>query len=172
MNRKFEGKFKKDGLDFMKGRDAILRYASFHVGQRFALIPLEPESEVQRGFYEGGVIPLWIYLDGYDFRDPVKQKQYHQHANEEFNPEVLTINGKNVKKGASSKGKLNGENGIINKVIDMLEEQYGIDRIECLDPAKYKDWRDRIKINGEYDEYIDYLVAMGKLKRVELSTTR
>ena len=169
--KKFEGKFKSNGFDFGENRDAVLKHAGFNVGKRFILMDLEPESKDQRGFYEGAVIPLWIYLDGYDFRDSVKQKQYHDYANEEFNPEILTISGKNVKKGASSKGKLSGENGVINKVIDFLEEQYGIDRVECLDPAKYKDWRDRIKMNGEYDWYIEYLVSIQKLKKVEVINT-
>lgn len=165
MAKKFQGLYKKDGFDFGDNRDIILKHCSFNVGKRFILMDLEPESKDQRGFFEGAVIPLWVYLDGYNHRDTVKVRQYHEHAKTEFNPEYLMICGKRVKEGASTKGKLKGENGVINKVIDFLEEQYGIDRVEVLDPKKYKHWKDAIYPYGGPDNYIDYLVETKKIKR-------
>lgn len=165
MTTRFQGKFKRDGFDFGDTRERILHYAKYHTGERFILTPIIPESREQRGFFEGAVIPMWVYLDGYDHRDSVKQLQYHEYAKEEFNPEMIIISGRQVKKGASTKGKLNGENGVINKVIDFLEEQYGIDRIEVLDPKKYKHWKDAIFPYEGADNYIDYLVETKKLTK-------
>ena len=163
----FQGRYKKDGFDFDKNRDRILRHAEFNIGKRFILSDFIPESKKQRGFFEGAIIPLWVYLDGYDHKDSIKLKQYHDYAKQEFNPEFMLINGKSVKMGASTKGKLNGDDGIIEKTIDNLESNYGISRIEVLDPKKYKHWKDKVFPYGGPDDYIDYLVETVKLKVVE-----
>jgi len=163
MATKFLGLYKVNGLNFEDNRDAFLKHCKFNIGKRFIIQDLEPESSDQRGFYHGAVIPLWVWLDGYNHRDSVKNLQYHEYAKEEFNPEILIIGGKQRKVGASTKNKLKGENGIINKVIDFLEEQYGIDRNEVLNPAQYKHWKDAIYPYEGADNYIDYLVSIKKL---------
>jgi hypothetical protein len=160
---KFQGKWKEGGMDFGDNRDKILHHAKFHKGERFIVEDLIPESRKQRRFYEGAVLPMWAFLDGNDHKDSNTVEQYHKYSNEEFNPEFKLIDGKSRNVGASSKGKLSGENGIINKVIDHLEEHYGINREEVLLPAQYKNWKDTIYPYGGPDNYIDYLVSIGKL---------
>lgn len=130
----FKGEYKKEGFNFGDNRDRVLKHCTHNVGKRFILSDLLPESRKQRRFFEGAVIPLWIYLDGHDYKDSNIQKQYHDHAKLEFNPEFLLISGKPTKVGASTKGKLGGDSGVIDKVIDFLEEQYGVDRTKCLNP--------------------------------------
>lgn len=162
---KFYGKYTKDGFDFGEIKPKVIHHAKHNIGKRFILEDLEPESKKQRGFFEGAVIPMWVYLDGNDHRSSIRQKQYHELAKEEFNPEIIIYLGKQKKVAGSTKGKLNGENGMINKVIDFLEEQYAIKREEVLLPSKYKHWKDTIYPYKCADNYVDYLVETKQLKR-------
>ncbi len=157
----FQGKYKLEGFDFGNNRERVLKHCSYNVGRRFILSDFLPESRHQRKFFHGAVIALWVYLDGHDYKDSKFLNQYFEHAKLEFNPEMILINKKPTKVGGSTKGKLN--DGIIEKTIDYLEENYAIKREEVLDPAKYKDWRDRISMNRDEEDYIDYLKALGKL---------
>lgn len=161
------GRYTETGIDFGENREKVKHHAKHNIGKRVLLTDLEPESKDARGFFEGAVIPLWVYLDGYDHTDSVKQKQYHEIVKDEFCPEVLIVNGKQKIKGGSTKGKLSGQNGITNKVIDMLEEQYGIDRSVVLMPDKYKLWKDTIFPYEGADNYIDYLVQTNQLARAK-----
>lgn len=164
MSKRFTGLYTADGMDFGDGRARILHHAKHNIGKRFVLEDLEADSKNARGFFEGAVIPLWVYLDGHDHQDSVKQKQYHDEAKKEFCPEVLIIAGKQTIQGGSTKGKLNGEHGVTNKVIDFLEEQYGIDRTQVLMPKEYKKWRDSIRPFEGPEDYISYLRLIKKLK--------
>lgn len=159
----FQGKYKLEGFDFGDNRDRILKHCTHNVGKRFILADLLPESRKQRKFFEGAVITLWIYLDGNDYKNTDLQRQYHEYAKLEFNPEVVIISGQQRKVGGSSKGKLGGNDGVVNKVIDFLEEQYGIDRTKCLSPKDYKHFKDKIFMNGNYDTYIDYMIDLKKV---------
>lgn len=160
----FQGRYKTDGFDFGQGRERILQHCKFNAGRRFILADFIPESRKQRKFFHGAVIALWVYLDGHDYKDTKFLNQYFEYAKLEFNPEIIMINKKPTKVGGSTKGKLN--DGIIEKTIDYLEENYGINRIDVLDPKKYDDWRDRISIERDEDSYIDYLLAIKKLPQV------
>ncbi len=131
-------------------------------GVRYEVKRLMPESRHQRSFYEGAVICLWMWLDGKDHHDSRLHKKYHELANEEFNGEVEFIADKPVRVGKSSSGKLHE---IVDKVIDFLEEQYGIKRQDCLDPEDYKKFIDEIFMDGKYEDYIEYLCDKGVLKR-------
>jgi len=126
-----------------------------------------PESRKIRGFYEGGVIALWVFLDGNDWRNSRISQHYHQEANKEFNGEMIMRGGKPEKIGLTSKGLLAGENGMIEKVTLYIIEQYGIDeqhlRNEILNPEKYKHWRDTLYPYGGPETYIEYLLSIGKL---------
>jgi hypothetical protein len=121
-----------------------------------------PESRRQRGFYHGAVLTLWLYLNGMDYRDNSLKRWLHECAKNEFNGEIVKLDGKLVKRGKSTKGLLN--KGFIEKVIEHLEEQYGIDRTKVLNPEHYKYFRDVIYPSGEYETYIDYLLALKLLK--------
>lgn len=165
----FQGKYKIDGFDFGKRRDSVLNHCKHNVGQRFILSDLEIESTLQRKFFEGAVIPMWVYLDGKDFRDSGICKEYHEVAKLEFNPKTVIVNGKPRIIGGSTKGKLQREE-IVERVIDMLEEQYGIDRVLVLNPMEYKHWRDKLRSFKDVPfHYIDYLRSLSRLPE-KLST--
>jgi len=121
---------------------------------------LSAESKAQRGFYEGGVIPLNVYLDGNDYKNWQMIKHYREQLKKEFNGDMIIRNGKEELIGLSTKGKLNEQ---IETVINYLEENYGIEREKVLDPEHYKNWRDTIFSVGEHEHYIDYLISIGRL---------
>jgi hypothetical protein len=130
-------------------------------GRKIAIQDRVPESRKQRAFYEGAVIPMWAFLNGYDFKDGDVLGFLREEAKREFNGEIVIRDGKKVKRGKSTVGLL-GENdqqssGFLERVIGYLEENYGIDRNKVLNPEHYKDFKDRIYMEGKYDTYIDYL---------------
>lgn len=166
----FQGQYKKDGFDFGKTRDRVLNHCAHNVGQRFVLSDLLPESRQQRKFFEGAVIPMWVYLDGKDYKDSSICRDYHEIAKLEFNPKVVITHGKARTIGGSTKGKLQ-KNEICDKVIDMLEKEYGIDRTVVLVPADYKHWRDTLRSFKDVPfEYIDYLISLKKLSTVAVAS--
>ncbi len=127
-----------------------------HIGRKYRITLEDYESKEQRGFFEGAVIPLWVYLDGNDYKSSKIIKQYREEAKREFNPEILTIAGKVKKVPGSTKNKL----GIIEKVIDFMEEQYGIKREVVLNTELYKKYRDEIRpfdTEYKYETFIDYM---------------
>lgn len=137
--------------DFLKKNDGI----------RLKIEPQLPESKHQQGFYHGGVLALWAYLNGMDWRDSEVLDWLHHHAKQEFNGEAVVLDGKATRMGKSTKGKLNE---FVNTVIDYLEEQYGIDRFKVLDPKDFKYYRDKIRDQVNAPEtYIDYLLFTKKL---------
>lgn len=159
----FQGQFKKDGFDFGKARERVLLHCKHNAGKRFILSDLLPESQHQRKFFEGAVIRMWVYLDGKDWKDNAICKEYHEFAKLEFNPKKVVINKKLVTIGGSTKGKLQREE-ICDKVIDYLEENYGIDRALVLNPKEYKEWRDKLRSFSDVPfDYIDYLISTKKL---------
>lgn len=147
--------------DFM--REKFVKFVKFHEGKRVFITPTFKESDKQRGFYHGAVITLWAYLDGKDYTDGEVLKHIHEIAKMEFNPEAFVLNGKVYKVGKSTIGKLN--EGYIEKIIDSLEENYGIDRTKVLDPKEYKKWRDEVYPFGGPEDYIDYLLELNLLKK-------
>jgi hypothetical protein len=60
----------------------------------------------------------------------------------------------------STKGEINE---LIERFIEYMEENYGIDRALCLDRMHYKDWRDRLRFDSAYTNYVDYLIALKRL---------
>lgn len=145
-------------------QDVIKRqFAKANAGKRVRLTleAVQPESRKLRGYLHGAVYPLWAYLDGKDHRNATVLETLHEVAKEEFNPEWITISGTLRKVGKSSKGK--ELQGFVNKVIDFLVEQYGIDPNEVLNPEAYKDWAARIYPFGGPDNFISYLISIKKL---------
>jgi hypothetical protein len=126
----------------------------------FDLIP--HESVKERRFFEGAVIPLATYFqEGRNYKDSDDRRIVRECLAQEFLPEYTMMNGKQYKTGGSTKGKLRDD--LTERVISWLEEQYGIDRSACLYPEMYKDFMDRIYINGEYEDFIDYLFKTHRL---------
>ncbi len=161
---KWQVKAREDGgFEFPTdlARDTCKADIKSHVGRRYEIKRLFVESKAQRGFYEGAVITLWIYLDGKDHHNSKLHKQYHEFANLEFGGEILVSHGKSHLVESTSKEKLNDR---IEQVIEMLESEYGIDRSKVLDPVDYKYFRDKVYMTGEYFDYTDYLKKRGILK--------
>ena len=157
---------KEDGsLEMSDYQRATLRqFIKDNKGRRLRLkIDLElPESKNQRGFLHGAVYPLWAYLDGKDYRDSATLDDLHEVAKLEFNPDIVIVGGVDKKIGRSTKGELN--QGFMERLIDFLVEQYGIDPAKVLNPDSYKKYRDTIyPFTTKYDHYIDYLIATGEV---------
>lgn len=157
----FSGKVNQTGTA-LELEDRFKEWALKHKGVRIVIEPFVPESRKQRKFYHGAVIPLWVYLDGRDYKDPEKLDQYHEVAKREFNGEVIKIGKKVERVGKSTKGVLN--KGFLEKVIDYLIESYAIDPSKILNPEEYKRFRDMIYMDGAFEDYIDYLKAKSYLK--------
>lgn len=160
---KWLGQGTKDGrLDFGDHNSKSIRqYLSQNGPVRLELSVLTPESRKQRKFYFGAVLPLWAFLDGKDYKDSDTIEILHDIAKIEFNGQIMMIAGKPRKVGKSTKGELNE---YLDRVIDFLEEQYGIDRGNVLDPEDYKHFKDEIySTQLQYTDYIDYLLQSGKL---------
>lgn len=149
------------GLDFGSRTKELREFCEKNPKTPFMLTALLPESRKMRNFYHGAVLRLWAYLDGADYKDWHVVHDYEDIAKLEFCPEVKRGGGKNYIVPGSTKGKL-GE--VIEKVIEMLEDQYGIDRLIVLNPKDYKDFINRVYADGDYDTYIEYLKARKLLK--------
>lgn len=164
--QKFVGRFSTEGngLNFSdRTKWYLKKFIKENPNLPFELKTLLPESNTQRGFFEGGVLPLWVFLDNKDYKDSRIIKQYHEYSKQEFNSEIVVINGKPRKVACSTKNKLN--QGFLERVIGYLEDNYGIDSSKVLDPKKYKHWHDAIFPYGGPETYIDYLVSVNVLKR-------
>lgn len=128
-----------------------------------------PDSKKQRGFYHGAVIPLWAYLDGKDYTDHRVLNDLHEVAKMESNGIVIVVNGEPRKIGRTTSGKL--RDGYIDRVIAYLEQNYGIDRMACLNPEDYKRFMAEVYSFGKYETYIDYMIDVGTLpKREEINS--
>lgn len=118
-----------------------------------------PESRKQRKMYHGAYLSLWAYLDGKDYKNHAVLKDLHEVAKLEFNSKVVVVNGKTKKIGQSTKGVLN--KGFMERFLEYLVENYGIDPGQVLNPVHYKDFKDRVwPYTTKYDTYIDYLLDL------------
>lgn len=152
------------GMEFSDyTRAKFKKFLKENPGMRLAIEPQTPESRNQRAFYHGAVIVLWAYLDGNDWRDGETLNQYHEIAKREFNGEIIVVHGEPHKVAKSTKGMLN--KGYLERVIDHLVENYGIDPAMVLNPELYKKFRDEIyPMTSKYDTFIDYMVDLKLLK--------
>ncbi len=165
-NFDFIAKLKPEGFsfgsDFNRGR--FIDWSRKNAGSRVGIMLLTPESGKQRRFFEGAVIPLVTYFqEDMSHRNSKDRADVREWIQLEFCPEFVKIKGKAKKVPGSTKGKLNDD--VVDKVIDWLEENYGIDRADLLNPAEYKTWRDTIFSEGGPDTFIDYLIEMGRIKQ-------
>jgi len=149
------------GSDYNRRR--LQDWLNKNEGSRGMIEALLPESRKQRKFYHAAVIPLWAYLNGYDYRDHEILAWLHEEAKREFNGEMVILDGKAKIKGKSTRGQLND---YVEKVVTYLEENYAIDRFQVLEPNDFKKWRDEIYPAGGPDCYLDYLKELGRLPSV------
>lgn len=156
----FKGRFTKEGgFDFGEiNRKRLYIFAKKNPGMPFEIKPILPESSKQRGFFEGSVCPLLTYYqEGMDHTNSKDVQNVREWLKTEFNAKAININGKIHKIGQSTSRKLSS--GFLERVIGYIEENYAPPS-EALNPAVYKDWRDRIFPYGGPDNFIDYLVEM------------
>jgi len=131
-------------------------------GRRVQIGDYEYESQGQRGFFEGAVVKIATYFEDYlDYHDSKDCKYMRDWLKAEFNPVWKKIQGEMRRCPGSTKGKLN--DGVVEKIINWLVDQNGIDPFKVLNPQIYKDWRDRIFPYGGPDNFVDYLVSIGDL---------
>lgn len=166
MKKTFLALAKPDGsLDMTIYQRATLKDTiKENAGSRLRLIIEKetPESNKQRRMFEGGYIPLWVYLDGGEWRNSDVLAQYREVAKRQFNGAYVMIAGKSELVGQSTKGVLN--EGFLEKLGDFIEEQYGVEKNNVLNPEEYKYWRDKVFPYGGPETYIEYLITLGKLK--------
>lgn len=152
----------KPGFGNEAQHEKYKHWLKFREGKRIVITDFDYESKDQRGFFEGGVVPLIVFLDGRDYKDNDECRRTREALKLEFNGELTVLKGKSIKISASTKGQLN--NGFLDRVVDWAEEQYAIDRTQVLNPKDYDKWRDTIFPFQGPDTYIDYLLETGRLR--------
>jgi len=154
----------KDGKFSMGTEHNAIRFREFlkkNPNMRFKIDPLTPESNKQRAFFEGAVIPLITYYqEGFDYNSYEDCKTVRDWLKTELNGEFKVIAGHSVKVAKSTKGELN--KGFLERVLDWMQDN-GY-QTELLLPEDYKKWRDEIFPWGGPENYIDYLLETKKLK--------
>lgn len=123
---------------------------------------ITPESRKLRGYLHGGLIPVWIYSNGGDWRDSKLNEHYFDVAKYEFSPEAVKIDGKVHLVGKSSKGS-KALKRLAEALYDHLIEDYAINP-KVLDPAHYRQFSDEIYGFSDYEDYISYCIAIKLLK--------
>jgi hypothetical protein len=160
----FVCRISKDGGMGFGDRERVVfkRFLADNPGTLLKISPMLPESKKQRKFLHGAVIPLWAYLDGKDYRSHEVLAAMHEIAKIEFNGEIVEVGGRPVKIGKSTRGE--ALRGYVERIIAHLEEQYGIDASQVLDPNQYKYFMEALFMHGQYEDYVSYLIAEGRLK--------
>lgn len=146
---------KKAFVDFLRENEDM----------RVQILPLLPESQKMRGYFEGAVVPfVTFFQEGMNHRDYKDVRKVREWLKTEFNGDFVVLGGKSHRITKSTKNILKG---FLESVMDWMGEQgYPI---ELLNPDDYKRWRDEIFPSGEIndpDNYIDFLVNIGKLSKV------
>lgn len=169
----FKGRFTKDGKglkfsDFY--RNKLSYYMRQNPGQPFELKPILIESKKQRGWFEAGLCPLVaFYHEGLDHREPKDIKKVREWLKMELNSEIVGLFGKAHRIAKSTKNELNS--GFLERVVDYLIENFA-PPAEALDPKRYKHWHDTVFPYGGPDNYIDYLVKINILKKMNTEDTK
>jgi hypothetical protein len=161
----FVCRISKDG-GFNFGDHERVRFKQYlrdHPDALLKISPVLPESRKLRRFYHGAVLPLWAFLDGKDYRSADVLADLHEVAKLEFNGHLIEVGGKPFKIGKSTRdGALRG---YVERVIEYLMESYGVDPSQVLNPEQYKYFMQAVFMHGQYEDYISYLIAEGRLKR-------
>ncbi len=145
---------KKMFIDFLRENEDM----------RVEIQSISPESSKMRGYFEGAIVPfITFHQEGMNHRDYKDLHKVREWLKTEFNGDVINLGGKNHRVTKSTKNVLKG---FIESCMDwMVEQGY---KTELLLPDEYKRWRDEIFPSGEItdpDNYIDFLVSIGKLKK-------
>ena len=141
-------------LDYGDYNSASIRdYIQKNPNSIFELKPLLPESNLVRRYYNGGLIPMFCFVSGMDWKDSKVKDAAHELVKQEFNPGYFEWKGKKVKLGRSTKGREN-LNALVERLSAYLLENGATP--ESLDPEKFKEWRDTIYPYGGPENWIDY----------------
>lgn len=124
---------------------------------------LTAESRKQRKYLHGGLIPVYAYVNGLDWKDDKVLDWLFEVAKKEFTPEAIKVDGKVHVVGRSSKGG-RALSELTDKLYDYLTEQYAVNP-KAIDPNEYKRFQDEIYAIGEYDSFVDYCEKLGWLTR-------
>jgi hypothetical protein len=153
---------KDGGLDLgQRNRALFHQWTKANPGALCKITPVLPESNKQRRFLEGAVIPLvTFYQDGLNHRDAGDCAKVREWLKLEFNAESVNVAGEVHKIPKSTRGR-EALNKFLEAVVEWLQDNYA-PRTEALDPASFKLWRDTV-MDGP-DNYIDWLVSTGVLK--------
>jgi len=162
----FTARVSKDGgMDFGERNRALFKqWLRENAGAVLKITNLLPESDKQRRFFEGAVVPLVaFYQEGMDYRNAEDLRRVREWLKTEFNGELVLVGGKAHKVGKSTKGR-EALGAFIERVVAWLQENYAPPS-EALDPHQFMVWRDTIFPTGSCDSYIEYLVTTGALRR-------
>jgi hypothetical protein len=162
---KFQARTQNGGLIFPSDyqRDQFRKYVKENDGIRVKIEPITPESNNQRAFFEGAIVPLVTYYqEGMDHRNSEDLRQVREWLKIEFNGSVVLVDKKAHKVAQSTKGKLN--DGFIERVVDYLTENYGIDTAKVLNPEEFKKFRDEIYPYSNYEDFIAYMKDIKLIK--------
>lgn len=154
-------KTRKGGIQFLSefNKNRFLEFCRQNDGTLLEVKPKRIESGRQRGFFEGAVVPLFAYhQENLDHRDQEDLRQAREWLKLEYNASLLNIGGKSHLVAKTTKGNLQE---FLERVIRGMEEM-GID-VSVLNPTEYKNWKYSIYPTGEYDNYIDYLIAIKRI---------
>lgn len=155
---------KDGGMDFGERNYPIFKsYLADNPGVVLKIAPVLPESNKQRRFLEGAVIPLvtW-YQEGMDHRNHDDLRKVREWLKMEFNSEIVVVNGGPVNIAKSTKGR-DQLQPFLERVVGWLIDNYA-PPVEALDPECFRQWRDDVFMDGGADNYIDYLAETGVLR--------
>lgn len=143
----------------------ILRYVRENPNCLLEIGPVLPESTKQRGYFEGGLVSLFVYYNGGDYKDRDVLADARHDLKMEFWSELRPnyVTGKVEKKVRSTKGR-EALNAVTERVLEYMIENYS-PPAEALDPETYKHWRDVALMDGAPDNYLDYLQTVGVLAK-------
>jgi len=158
------------GMEFgERNRVYFKQWLKANPGAVLKITNVLPESNKQRAFLEGAVIPLvTFYQQGMDYRNSDDNRRVREWLKAEFNGELVWIKQKDApskpqKIGKSTKGR-EVLQPFLERVVTWLIENYAPPDV-ALNPKEYELWRDTIFPTGECDSYLEYLNAMGVLLR-------
>jgi hypothetical protein len=139
---------KDGGLDFGERNRAVFKaYMRDNPGMVLKITPVLPESDKQRRYFEGCIVPLVAhYQEGMDHRSSDDCRRVREWLKMEFNWEPVKIGGFTQRVPKSTKGR-DALQPFLERVVEWLQENYAPPP-EALDPEKFKVWRDTIFPSG------------------------
>lgn len=143
----------------------LKKFASENPGMPFEIKPRLPESSKQRGYFEGCLIPLYMYFqENLDHHDSSQHETAREQVKNAFNADLSLnpITHSLEKIARSTKGRETLKR-VSEELQEWLVDNYAPDA-DVMNPEHYKIWRDTVFPYGGPDNYIDYCAMKGLLK--------